>query len=388
MKRRYHRLIWLLALLALVAAFWWVRRSSTRPLQGRDLQTEDQIIAQFLTLEAREREAEQTVWAKEMLAQQCGRIFESLWDSINAATNKWQPVGSFPASELLLPAFGPPEQFSHGIEVFSPSRERRVLAPAERARWLQEMEQAGWRLVNTEFRQVEFETNATGQPARSRFYFRAHLTNATRSERAIVEGNLRVTWTVAPDSRHPAIKEIDATGLELRSRRGVSPFVPVLEETIKPPEKSHFIDPLVLYDLDGDGRSEIILVARNLFFRQQPGGGFKPEPLCKHPVGLLFTGVLADFDGDGAADLLAAKFEGLFLFKGSAQGTFDEPGRLVWAADPHLRYAQALTCGDIDQDGDLDLFLGQYKLPYLLGQMPTPYYDANDGDPAYLLLND
>jgi hypothetical protein len=98
--------------------------------------------------------------------------------------------------------------------------------------------------------------------------------------------------------------------------------------------------------------------------------------------------VIADFDGDGWADFLCAKPEGLILFKGSAQGTFDEPGRLVWSAQPPLKYVQFLTCADIDNDGDLDVFIGQYKSPYFHGQMPTPYYDANDGDPAYLLVND
>jgi hypothetical protein len=42
----------------------------------------------------------------------------------------------------------------------------------------------------------------------------------------------------------------------------------------------------------------------------------------------------------------------------------------------------------VDVDGDLDVWLAQYKPPYIGGQMPTPYYDANDGYPSYLLLND
>ena len=50
--------------------------------------------------------------------------------------------------------------------------------------------------------------------------------------------------------------------------------------------------------------------------------------------------------------------------------------------------ARAITCGDIDNDGDLDVFVGQYKMPYTGGSMPTPYYDARDGYPSHLYLND
>ncbi|MEW6159687.1 MAG: CRTAC1 family protein, partial [Verrucomicrobiota bacterium] len=71
-----------------------------------------------------------------------------------------------------------------------------------------------------------------------------------------------------------------------------------------------------------------------------------------------------------------------------SKGRFVEPGRTVWLAEPRLKYAQTLTCGDVDGDGDLDVWLGQYKVPYEKGQMPNPYYDANDGHPSYLLLND
>ena len=37
---------------------------------------------------------------------------------------------------------------------------------------------------------------------------------------------------------------------------------------------------------------------------------------------------------------------------------------------------------------DLDLFIGQWKAPYIGGSMPTPYYNANDGYPDYLLRNE
>ena len=47
-----------------------------------------------------------------------------------------------------------------------------------------------------------------------------------------------------------------------------------------------------------------------------------------------------------------------------------------------------MTAGDIDNDGDVDLWIGQYKISYVGGQMPTPYFDANDGFPAFLLVND
>ena len=50
--------------------------------------------------------------------------------------------------------------------------------------------------------------------------------------------------------------------------------------------------------------------------------------------------------------------------------------------------AAAITAGDVDGDRDLDLWVTQYKPGYRQGQMPTPYYDANDGEPSFLLLND
>ena len=390
MSRWFPRL--LVFLLCVAAALVVVRkRAASSAAHSRNLTSlvSQEQIDQFTALEAREQELNKTVWAKEVLAEKCGQVIEALWDSLNAATNKFAVLSSFAVGELVPARYESAQVIACGIEVCEPTGPSAAWSDRQWRQFLEQSQQAGWNLAHAEFRHIRFETDAGGRPRQSRFYFSAHLANPSRVERAVLDGDLMVDWAPGhPDETPPAIRRIDASGLSLRTRRGEPPFQPILNEQIAPPEKSYFIDPLILYDLDGDGLSEIILAAKNLVYRRHTGDRYEAGPLCRYPPGLIFTGIIGDFDGDGVADFLCAKFEGLFLFKGSPPGVFDQPGRLVWSANPHLKYAQVLTCGDIDHDGDLDVFLGQYKVPYTRGQMPTPYYDANDGYPSYLLLND
>jgi hypothetical protein len=386
------RLIILLLVLLATVSGWLVvqNRRGTVPSDGwRESDLVRQLARRLEALEAREKHVAETVWAKELLAEQCGRVFEQLWDSLNAATNKLAALAEFPVGELAVPRFGAPRPQAHGIELLEPSGDALVWSHAEWRGFLAETQDKGWRLVHTEFRHNAFDVDLENRPWRSVFHFRADLTRSTASERATVEGDVVVEWGAeqSPD-RAPWAERIDATRLMLKTARGEPPFRQILNERISPPEKSFFIDPLILYDLDRDGLSEIILASSNLVFHRRSDGSYERRSLCRYSPGLVFTGLIADFDGDGAADFLCARFEGLILFRGSPTGTFEEPGKLVWAASPHIRYGQVLTCGDIDHDGDLDVWLGQYKGPYERGQMPTPYYDANDGNPAYLLLND
>jgi hypothetical protein len=340
-------------------------------------------------LEDREKEADNTIWAKEILAENCGRRFESLWDTINSSTNKLSLVAEFPASEVALGQWGKAEALPHGIELRRATGTGLTLSASEWRQWVGQLTHEGWELDYIEFRHDQFETDEKGEPSQSHFYFAARLTNPTKQTRATLEGDLAVDWAPKqPNEEFPSVKRVDGSRLTLKTRVGQPFFQPILSEKITPRGKSAYIDPLILYDLDGDGLPEIILVAANLIYRRDSQGRYVPEPLCRFPADSVKTAVIADFDGDGVADLLCANRTGLLLFKGSTRGTFEEPGRLVWAANPPLRNAMVLTCGDIDHDGDLDVFLGQYKTPDL-GQVLRPYYyDANDSFDSALLLND
>jgi hypothetical protein len=339
-------------------------------------------------LKIREDRADRTYWAKEILSEQCGRTFEALWDSVNASTNKLSVLAGFRFGYLLLPQFGPLQDLPHGIELRAGTGPGRVLSPGQWRETVEKFQREGWQLDNLEFRHNAFDTDTNGQPSQSRFYFAARLTNPAGPVRAMLEGDLAVDWATNQPGQEPAfVSRIDASHLQLETRAGEPPFERILNEKITPRDRL-FIDPLIVYDLDGDGRSEIILAGNNQVYRRTGEGRYESRALCRYPVDFIGTALIADFDGDGHADLLCATPRGLFLFTGSPQGTFDEPPRLVWAPSPPLKNPMVMTCGDVDEDGHLDVFIGQYRAP-TLGQILRPhYYDANDGWPGYLLLND
>src|SRR5690606_4700295 len=104
-------------------------------------------------------------------------------------------------------------------------------------------------------------------------------------ERTILEGDIRIEWDGSTDP--PAVARIDASGIEIRGRKRAAPFVLVLDEAILPPEGSYFIDPLIVWDLNHDGKSEIILAAKNRILRQGESGSWGGLPLCAHDPGLI-----------------------------------------------------------------------------------------------------
>ena len=111
------------------------------------------------------------------------------------------------------------------------------------------------------------------------------------------------------------------------------------------------------------------------------GEGWRWETGDMGPPDRVKAIVRADLDGDGTTEVVVADASGV-------QVRGRDGWRQAWVAPAKLRHPQSITAGDVDGDGDLDLWVTQYRLPFVNGQFPTPYYDANDGFPSYLLSND
>ncbi len=387
------QLIWFtLGVVFSVLSCWLVFFPTIREVADGSTQKSDtrgsSLKADVLRLEEDESKAAGLYWRKEELAQQCGRFFETLWDSVNVATNRLTPIATVDFGRIILPRWQEPIPSIHEIQIRKPDGAGEILGPTAWSDLILHHGSNGWKLAQVEFRQIRFETNQGGSPDWSTFYLSAHLTNSFSLERAFIEGEFVASWDLpTPAVSRVALKQVDASKLTLSTRCGPVPFRIIHEQSIVPPRNAFSVDPLLVYDLDGDGFSEIILAGKNLKFRRTAEGTYAAEPLCAHPPGLISCALLGEFDGDSFVDLLCLKHEGLVLFKGSPMGTFDTPELLVWPNPADMIYPMVMTSGDVDRDGDLDLFIAQYKKPYEGGAMPTPFYDAKDGYPSYLFLN-
>ncbi len=341
--------------------------------------------AAFLALEAREKHLDDSLWQPEIEAQRHGQVIVELWDALRQHDG-YEVAGRFDFDRLVLPTTPRREPIEHSISRDTFSEPFETL---DRGGWLEmllRLKSRGFRLEQSEWRHIEF-TPAGAAPARSRFQVELHLSNESQQIRSVVRFELRITWANREPANKPRAELLEVLNPTILERAGAPLFREALAEIIDPVPQFETLDPGVLFhDLNGDHLPEVAVVTKNLVLRND-AGRLTPEPIVRDAPQLLYHGMFADFTGDGRTDFLAADTRAVWLWEGDAEGRFAGARRLAWRA-PGSIYCFAWTAGDIDRDGDLDVWLTQYKLPYVEGQMPTPYYDANDGFPSYLLLND
>ncbi len=349
-------------------------------------------LARYHELDDRRRVWDETIWAPEILAQAHEEFFVQLWDRLNQASDPWEILGAVDFAELRLGTPGTAQTLPDGIQITPLSTPANPLTPADWRARVAAWRSAGWRVTNSEWRMRRFDPPTNGAPAQAVIACSLNLENTPLNQRAVARGDLRVVCAVPVDPNPgapPAPRILDATtGWEILTRTGDPGFAETAHWSVSPEPKSSYVDPVIVYDLDGDGWPEIILACKNLVFWNHQGAFGPGEPLCAQPPRLIHTALVADFDGDGRADFLCADRDGLLLFPGDATGRFPGAGRRVWRSPAPLVFAEVMTAGDTTGGGALDVWLGQYQPPHIGGQMPTPYYNANDSYPAYFLRND
>jgi len=148
-------------------------------------------------------------------------------------------------------------------------------------------------------------------------------------------------------------------------------------------------------DIDGDGFDD--------FYVCQPGG--LPNRMYRNRGDGTFeditessgTGVLentacalfADVDNDGRQDLIVVRAAGPMLFLNIGEGKFRQKADAFRFATPPQGTFTGAAAADYDRDGWLDLYFCLYV--YYQGtdqyKYPTPYYDANNGPPNFMMRN-
>lgn len=333
---------------------------------------------------------DETVWAPEVEAQEYEMAFVKMWDEEREARGekKFDVLAEFPVKERVT--FGkalPVEMLERGIGVTKfKDDQTQSFSSQEWVEFLRSIQKSGVEIVQTEWHHSRFVPGGESTAPKSTISFKIHATRAETKVNFAVKGDLEVTWAAVEEGGVPEAASIAVEGLSLQQRKGEDKFEEFYSMEHGPDD---FISayPVLVYDLDSDGRSDIILPRWNRVYWNLEGRRFRSTEFLDLPIDIWEAGILSDFDGDGNADFVTVGKDGKPYFcVGNEEGKFrDEP---VVCADIHFDMPTVVTAGDIDGDGDLDLWMTQYKLSFTNGQMPTPFYDANDGYPSYLLLND
>ncbi|HUO33752.1 MAG TPA: tetratricopeptide repeat protein [Candidatus Acidoferrum sp.] len=148
-------------------------------------------------------------------------------------------------------------------------------------------------------------------------------------------------------------------------------------------------------DIDGDGFDDVYICQPaglpNLLYRNRGDGTFE-DITAKSGLGLLENtacALFADVDNDGRQDLIVVRASGPLLFLNQGNGKFREQKEAFRFANPPQGTFTGAAVADYDSDGWLDVYFCLYS--FYQGadqyQYPTPYYDAENGPPNFLMRN-
>jgi tetratricopeptide (TPR) repeat protein/peroxiredoxin len=148
-------------------------------------------------------------------------------------------------------------------------------------------------------------------------------------------------------------------------------------------------------DIDGDGFDDLYVCQPaglpNRLYRNAGDGTFVDITEASG-LGILENtacALFADFNNDGHQDVVVIRAGGPMLFVNDGGGNFREKPDAFRFANPPRGTFTGAAVADYDRDGWLDIYFCLYSYYQGTGQYryPSPYHDAENGPPNFLMRN-
>jgi tetratricopeptide (TPR) repeat protein len=148
-------------------------------------------------------------------------------------------------------------------------------------------------------------------------------------------------------------------------------------------------------DVDGDGLDDLYVCQPgglpNRLYRNRSDGTFE-DITDVSGVGVIENTACAlfvDVNNDGRQDLIVVRANGPLLFLNDGSGKFRQNPNAFQFANPPQGTFTGAAVADYDRDGWLDIYFCLYV--YYQGadqyKYPSPYYDAENGPPNFMMRN-
>lgn len=148
---------------------------------------------------------------------------------------------------------------------------------------------------------------------------------------------------------------------------------------------------IAIGDVDGNGLDDIYVAQQGglpnrLYLHQEDGSVIEASREAQVDFLDNTRGVLLiDLDNDGDQDLVTTVRANIILGYNDGKGVFSQRKVLRYN---DLADIYSITAADADNDGDLDLYACRYVTGGLIGGVPTPYHDAENGATNFYWRND
>ncbi|MCA9171976.1 MAG: VCBS repeat-containing protein, partial [Planctomycetales bacterium] len=306
------------------------------------------------TLVAHRDQLDRELWSSEVDAQRHEQVFVQLWDELRGLNDPFEILGavSFDAIDFSTPV----EPIPHELSI------RELPLRGQRQRWSHEQwrqflttqSAVGYEIRQSEWHHSRFRPATAVASAESIVSFAIDCTRAEPPQRLTLRGNLRVTWQRLDDATGPP--RIDSLHVENASV-WLRDAPPAFEEIVQVRTNARHrrLMPILVKDLDGNGGSDILLGGLSTIYWNDGKGHFDAQPMAATDIDMFDAAVLANFAGDSHADLLYVGTDRRpMLLIADANGHFTSPPQA--ACETTFEFPKAFTAGDIDGDGDNDVW--------------------------------